>query len=370
MVEILKDNFIIYCLLVIVFVTFEFFIVTKLFNSNSLVFIQQNFWFITEAIIGTYLLYQYLSIKYTNDEILYGLLVVIFIQSIFVIISFISKDFRDFTNLVLKINDERYLSNYRMKGFSNSGGAGLSYLQTIGAFSGCILFLKETRKVKKIKVILFVSIIVLSQIFIARTGLIFSAILFVVTMVQEAINKSSVILLIKRVAIIIITLIIGFIGLFFVIPKEKITYFEEKVISRAFELIEVYQATGELETSSTNNLQTMFFLPNDPIKLMIGAGDWDGAPGTRNYFGRKVDSDVGYVRAIFAVGIIFTILFYSIYIVYIINLFNNSKKYSLVLLGLLFVFFLGEFKEPFLIRTSGTVKSLFLIYFTLKEGKN
>jgi len=363
--KIINDKFVMYAMAVGVAVCTHFLFIKYVYSTSGIVFVHQTFWYFVEGVLGTYLLYFYLRKSYSDLQILYLFFLVFVVQSLFVGLTFVNSSLRGFINSVLRIDDVRNLSPYRMKGFANSGGAGLSYLQALGVLIGGFLFMNEKRMRNHFFLILGIIVITGAQVFIARTGLFFSILLFLALLFQRALANRSLLLLVKQLfqglglLIVVFSLFLAF------LPKERLEYFNEKVLSRALELFEAYQATGELQSRSTDALKDMYFLPENMTKTLFGAGEWDGPVGTRSYSKRKVESDVGYVRAIFAIGLLMSIFIYSIYLIYIKKLYATKlgKSFSLGLLCLMVIFIFGETKEPFLVRSSGIVKTLFMIYF-------
>jgi len=360
-----NNSFLKYCFTVGVVFSAYYFSMTVFSGNYNFGFLQQTSWFFFEGIFGSYCLFTYLSKKYSPNQILYLIVWVFLAQSLFVIACYINSNLRDLIDNVLVINDDRYLSSSRMKGFSNSGGAGLSYLQTIGVFTACSLFLVEKTKRNIYFLILSIVIITVSQIFIARTGMFFSILIIAGMVLQRAINKGSLVTFSKQVLGIGILAFLVFNAYFLLIPSDKAEAFNDKVLGRALEFYENYESSGEFSTNSTTALNSMYFLPKTELQTLFGAGIWDDAPGTRKTYSRQVDSDVGYVRIIFAVGLFASIFFYSIYFRFLKGLYESefSRYFKLGLLCLLLIFVMGEFKEPFLIRSSGIIKSLCLIYF-------
>src|SRR5690606_15996004 len=142
----LNNKFIKYCLFVWLSFSVYYFGATVFTGNYNFGFLQQTFWFFVEGIFFSYFLFSYLIRKYSRAEILYLLVTVFLIQSIIVILCFLSTDLRELIDSVLVINDERYISSSRMKGLANSGGAGLSYLQTVGVFIACSLILRAQNR--------------------------------------------------------------------------------------------------------------------------------------------------------------------------------------------------------------------------------
>ncbi|GEM_PF-5634407 len=348
---------------------FMFLIIIKN-NDTSISFIRSILWIFGECILGSYIVFFYLKSKYSIKTVLRIVFGVVTLQSFFVLLSFISPSLRDFINSILNITDERGLSNYRMKGLSNFGGASLSYLQMIGVVYGGILLLLFNNTVKQKSFLSFgMFFIMLMQIFIGRTGLIASILIIVVIYFQQAINNKSFFKLIFQNFAAIILVFLLFNIVVNLIPPELQSSFNDKVIARSVELYDNFEESGELKTTSTEDLSTMYFLPNTDSGILFGEALWDDNAGIRTYYGRLVDSDVGYVRLIFAVGAIVGLVFYSLYLFFIYDLWKIKylKAIRLVLITLLIIFILGEFKEPFLVRPSGIIKSLFLLYFLLSN---
>lgn len=370
--RIINDRLVVYAVLVGVAACVHFLFLKYVYSTPGVAFVHQTFWYFTEGIVGTYLLYFYLRKSYNNIQILYLLFFVFLVQSILVGLTFVNSSLRGLINSVLRIDDVRNLSPYRMKGFANSGGPGLSYLHALGVFIGALLFINEKRVRNRAFLIIGIIAITGAQIFIARTGLFFSLLLFFALLVQQAVARRSFIVLLKRILQGLGLLLVTFTVFLAILPRERLEYFNEKVLSRALELFEAYQATGELQSRSTDALQDMYFLPGDPIQIIFGAGEWDGPVGQRTYSKRRVESDVGYVRAIFAIGLVMAFLFYLIYALYIKQLYKTKlgKTFSLGLLCLAVIFIFGETKEPFLVRSSGIVKTLFMVYFVTRFYEN
>ena len=80
----------------------------------------------------------------------------------------------------------------------------------------------------------------------------------------------------------------------------------EELINWAFELFINLGESGELESSSTNQLKDMYIFPDNISTWLLG----DGKSIDGNGF--YMNTDVGYIRSIFYWGIIGSIVYYSI----------------------------------------------------------
>lgn len=375
--QLLVNKFVKYTFIIWILISAHYYAVTVFSGQYSWVFLYQRFLFYFECVIGSFLVWFYLDRKYTLNQICMLLVKIFLLQSILIFLSFVSDGFREFTNKIMVVEDERALSATRTRGFSTSVNAALSYLQSLGVWISIIyfcVFKKEERgKLSTIICLSAIIIITLSTIFIARTGMIFCILFILSYLVQFAINNRSFFktffysILLMSCVVVIATNYEVF------IPQQKLALFRERVVNRAFEAIETYNESGKLETTSTNILSNMFFFPEHDVDLIFGEGIWDASKVGRGGKSRVVRSDVGFVRLIFAGGIIMVVVFYSQIFVFLKQLLGTSlgKFYwtGIVCLGLVII--IGEFKEPFVIAASGIVKTFFLILFafTLTDKK-
>lgn len=366
--EILQNKMLKYCFAVWVIISIHYLFMMILRGNYYPVFLRSMFWYFSEGIFGAYLLYRYLADRYEFRKMLSLAFLVVFIQSLFIILTFISVPLRELINTILLITDERGFSSYRMKGLSNFGGASLSYLQMIGVvYGGILLLVEDNRKFNRSFIMVCIFLMLISQIFVARTGLVASIVIMGCVFLQQAKNRNSVLTLIRQFSLTILAIIVLLPLFIIVIPDDLMNTFNDRIVYRNVEAIENYESSGTFTTSSTENLKSMYFLPDSEWGIIFGEALWDENVGSREYAGRLVDSDVGYVRVIFAVGLIVAVVMYSIYLKYIRDLLQSdySKYLKLVLWTLLGIFILGELKEPFLVRPSGVIKVLFFMYFTL-----
>src|SRR5690606_14004329 len=220
-------------LAVILFILSYFIILTIGTKNNNFAFVQQSIWLILEGLIGSVLMFNYLKSKYELNKILMMLLEVVTFQSILVILTFFSIGLRDFINAVLTVSDERHISSYRMRGLSNGGGAGLSYVQALGSLVAGVLMISD--RSSRLKYLFCAIIILISQIFIARTGLVFSFLLLFSTLVQEAYNRKSFIRLLWQFVFGGILIAVVFRLAMSLMSDQTRIIFDELVLNRAFE---------------------------------------------------------------------------------------------------------------------------------------
>ena len=108
-----------------------------------------------------------------------------------------------------------------------------------------------------------------------------------------------------------------------------------------FELVNNILEGNGLQTESTNELKTMYIFPDRPITYLIGDGLFYNPLDKISYYH---DTDVGYLRLIFYLGIPGLILFMCIQFLPILLARNIDKEYNLYLNCSLFLFLLLSLK--------------------------
>jgi len=301
---------------------------------------------VTVFYIPILLILFYLSIKYRHGDfaelVLKFLLVIISLQSVFIIWSFFDIKFKMFVDSLLpyigNIDEDNLI---RMRGFSNSSGASLSIVQGIGTY---ITFYFLSKIKSQYLRALLVSILILnfsSLVFTGRTGmLLFFISFFLYTLITFNNIKQTVNIFLNILySIIIIYLIVVFLRQFF---PHSYLFLETRILPWAFELF-VGNEHG-ISTQSTDALANMIHFPNSFKTLIIGDGIYE-----RWY----TLSDSGYVRYMYAMGLIGTITLIAslLYLVIYIKkyYFIDSKSY-IWLLSLMISVILVDIKEPFLIK--------------------
>src|SRR5690606_28165628 len=113
-------------------------------------------------------------------------------------------------------------------------------IQTIGVLFGCVLWVQETKRANRFYLAIAMGVILTSQMFIARTGLIFTSLLIFMAYTQQAINKGSIFILLKQLGWVVGLGLFFFQVLVMIIPEGRLASFQERVVGRSFEFIESY----------------------------------------------------------------------------------------------------------------------------------
>jgi hypothetical protein len=113
-------------------------------------------------------------------------------------------------------------------------------------------------------------------------------------------------------------------------------------------------------TDSTEDLKTMLFLPDSLKTFFIGDGFWEYGDG--NY----MNTDSGYLRVLFAVGVIGLLLFYvPLFAIFWISVLYAEKQYRVFLSILYLYMLLIEIKEPFLLKPSTGIIVLLVSFYII-----
>lgn len=196
-----------------------------------------------------------------------------------------------------------FLRGYRIPGLTY-GLATTSVLQMFGLLLIPIVLHYWAKNFRRILIVIFSSILlVISILLTGNTGLLIAIFLFPITVIisyKDFIFRTLSVKMLKKFSkyIIIILIIIIFFHkpLLSIMPDHFFNY----TLNKAKEVQEFFTNMGE--TRTTYILKEMYHLPQNPWVFLFGSSELArGEPG-------KTPSDVGWVRVIFAVGVIGTIL--------------------------------------------------------------
>ncbi|MCT1578435.1 hypothetical protein, partial [Oceanobacillus kimchii] len=315
-------------------------------------------------------IYKYIYKGNSDVNLNYHIFIIGVINAGFSILVFLSDGFREQMLQILNYtNEDRRIVGDRSFDMSMGGNA-------IGSIVFSIIFIQGLYlKKKKDSIIINVGLmlIFIATLFTARTGLmiiILSIIIYWVSFILS--GKKLFSINVKKFIITILTLIIVviFIFLFNSQASESTSQqLEQELIPWAFELYYSYMENGELNTNSTDIIfNRMYFLPETTKDLIFGTSNM-GRSTNLSY----IPSDVGYVRLIFAVGIIGLVLIILPYIyMFYIGITDRHKNISSrMLIITLLVVFISNFKElVFLPRGGASILFIFFIAsFLINQDK-
>lgn len=281
--------------------------------------------------------------------VLITVLLAISVQSIIIIFSFFSLEYRAWFDAIQAVGASNYDANYiyRAPGFSSAGGSVLSVIQSLGVLIGWLLLKKN--KVynpvsrKSAYLIFFsMSLSVISCFLVGRTGVILSGI-FLILYLMSGVYRTSFIkfLIIFSIFLFIFmsTYIFSLLGSDF-----SVDYFK----TWAFGIF-----TGDDDTLSYLNSMAIPKLSSDTFFGTGLSSIIDGANPSGH--------DSGFIQAYYSMGLFFAFI---LYISYVYVLFYSLSWLPIILrIILAIVFFSIEFKEPFLFKYS-SMFVLLLLHFS------
>jgi len=292
------------------------------------------------------------------------------LQAVFIVLYFVSTEFRDFNLSVIVTNSniDPLLFLHRARGIAGSYGASLGLVQSFGLLFGA--YLMSSGRVHSAERALLVAgflLITASVVVTGRTGLLMLPVVALYFFLLAFRDRHGVKSLLIMLALIPFSLAVSFLGL-----KYGAAYFpgNEQIgaIADRFQglmawiKMEVVVKDGRIYSHTLDVLLKQWFFPDGWSAILFGdPATWDL---------HRVHSDIGPVRLVFGGGLIGTGLLYATFIALFISSLKSVGGHSEKLfLLLLFAFLLvTEFKEPFLMKVN--VNSyLFVIFFYLQLQK-
>jgi hypothetical protein len=289
-----------------------------------------------------YIIFSYLFARYVYDDrndvntifniLKYVVFIVVF-NSIIIIIEFLITDVKLIIESFLNTSSANidYLEHpFRLRGLAAAGGAGLSIVNAACVWF-CVVLVRE-KQINHTLGLIFIIVIDASNIFTGRSGLIYGIIFTLYFLLFEYIPNrvGSIKELTKDIIIVLI--------LFQLLPEINIS---NEILSWAFEWTNVFQS-GEFSTNSTDDLEQMLFIPNDIGHILFGIGFFEG----KNELYPRTDS--GYLKSMFSVGLILSIVLYYFLISRILRLIRLDSNLKVVFYPILVLLVISEIKEPFM----------------------
>ncbi len=349
---------------VLIFLSLYFLFISHIYGFENQIFYTYPISTIVYFILGFILSRQYALNTNGHSRhkkiIVYTMVMVSLVHSIIIIAQFVIPSLKDFIEGFLyqdPLANIDYETSFRARGFSAAGGAAMSAYLALSIW--LIFYLNILKKIDIPTTFLFAIIISFATFLIGRTGLvgvlIYFSIYFFYLFYKSMFNVS----------------VIGKFK-FFVIPIFLIVFYfsytsfltaSENNLELATWSSELFD-NGLANTSSFKILtEQMLFLPSDPVHLLFGIGYFEG-DGYK--YGR---SDSGFIKTIFSIGIIGSLLFYGIFIAYVFKFYKN-KKALLLLIPILLVLLIFEIKEPMLYQNFTGRTFIFLLGVLYAEEQN
>lgn len=273
-----------------------------------------------------------------------------FIQSLFVIVSWLSPEYRLFVDSILvQTGNLSLLNDSRPPGFMNSAGAKASVLLALGGSFSLYLFLNE-KKSNNFVFILMYFILAIATFIVGRTGLV---VLLVLSVLLLIINAKHYLAFIKKIGITAIVF-------------SSVVLIANQIVDENFQqnIDEKKRWVTEEFSSGLSNSPTVTVLSNMTIKPL----GIDTLVGTSLIRLPEGQHDSGYIQTYHSMGLIFAFLFYFTVFSHLIMSSSSKENYNFIKKNFMFIFalvaalFIVEIKEPFLL----SYMYLFVLFTILK----
>lgn len=270
----------------------------------------------------------------------------------------------------VKLNGREILNTVRVSGLMTEGGDGTSLIQGMMVLLGPIVIANKTGNKKILYFILFI-LIWTSSFLSARTGFYLSTLMLLLTFILNInINRIISFKIKKDVVKIFVTISI----IVAIVPllisqetKENLFTYYDSPIYRLMEPIRTFIDTGKISTRSSSKIMNdMIILPNEGYKFIFGSSNM-GRSNRMEY----IPSDIGYIRILFAIGIIGSVILYGWVGVLVIMVIKNNtidEKYKKLFKLLVIYTMIGHFKMVFALSRSN-FNLMILIFGSMELNK-
>lgn len=285
--------------------------------------------------------------------------IIIVIQGIFIIIYFLSWEFKEFTLLFIPEGGNLpALHPFRSRGLTNGASAKLAAQQASGILFTAYLMVKIKNRKWLIFDILSIGILLISVFMTGRTGFViipFVAAFYTLYVFRKKLLPRNPMLTGAILPLLIIGAYLGIQLIFEAVVATQFDYDVFRSFNRwAFSEFQDLAVSGRSRTVDALVNEHLFFPDKAGLFLV-------GDPTT--YLVNRVDSDIGFVRRIFGIGLIGLSLTYLFVGNIFVQMFKNQHYFTERLLIVIFGIwiFILELKEPFI--TDFRFASLYFMMF-------
>lgn len=332
----------------------DFEMIKKLFLANVLIFLYvlcitfiESVWFHEHSIIPRYsyfLLYTIcgsilLILQYDSEyDFFEDVIGSMWIQSIIIFFEFFSLSFKEILQKYFNSAGNVEFSRIERGTGLGAEAAALTMLLFLGVF--CCNYIMVTKKVS-IKYI-FPQIVFMSAMFlVGRTGLYISLILIIFTVLYLSVKKHKFNQALKIIILITFGVLIGLLIMKNSMTVQQYNRFFNKIMSAIRNFL---NDTSVIELSNMS-------VPALSINTMIGTGVYRGYSST----GLFIWNDSGYIQMYSALGLIYTVIFYTTLFCFYKKIIDNIRHFSRKTNVLFFsiyviIIFIVECKEPFIFK--------------------
>ncbi len=317
-------------------------IVSYIHDGNGIYFISICISVIVSVIFGWILAFYMTKHGNTStsdllDHLLMMCVIIAVLNSSIILVEYIFPNVKSaIESILLQVQEANinYAEHpFRLRGVASAGGAGLSVFNAMIVF--IVIFLVLNRKITAGFALCAALILTCSNIFTGRTGLIISllltVVLFIIVLVRNLRSGFHGILRAFGMAAFFV-LLLGFLANIGLDPEAA---------GWAFEWVDNI-GSAKFESSSSDDLKSMLYIPNSITHLLFGIGFFEGV--NKSY----PRTDSGYLKSILSIGVPLSVLLYAYIIFMFSRVIKISPKYYWLVVSILCFMLIIEIKEPFL----------------------
>jgi hypothetical protein len=328
--------------------------------------------FFQASIGGIFFAYIFNRMDISFREMILWVQTVILLHSIFIILFFISFDFKQlvFNYLPEKVGNLDFTEELTRSRGLNTSGAVLSLMQSFGFMFTAYLISTVKHNSKQFYYLLFSFGIIFISVFITgRTGLLIIPVmiiyLLVILIAKKKLKKNIIYFLISIPVLGVVFYFMFKLGYRYILGG-AVTVHGEDVFDHLVRWVvtEFITRDGNISSKTVQTLFGRMWIFPDSWNVIL-RGDvttWDV---------NRIPSDVGYIRMLFGTGLIGIFLFYTLFLLLFLKIILMSsgieeKGMFVFLTGFLFI---ADLKEPFLNGISiNTFFVLFFWYLTIRNS--
>jgi hypothetical protein len=278
------------------------------------------------------------------------------LQAVFIFLDWSYPDARALLASIV-IQPKSIEESFRAAGLTSLTGDGLSFSQAL--CGGCAFYLSLAGDQSRARLFWLscFTLILFSLIPVARTGIV---VLFFFVFVFFTFFKKSF----KTILILVFFIIIMLTIFALILNADRLAFFYEIALPYAFEFVFNYFDGDGFRTASTDELATMFVLPNDLASWLLGDGYFIDSNGA-NYMA----TDIGYLRILFYVGLIGSFFIYSwfLMVAYACIRRGHYMIENIFFVALFGCIFVANIKFPFVLENVSIAFSLLFLFSTHME---
>lgn len=237
----------------------------------------------------------------------------------------------------------------RFSGVAYSGFSDLSIFTSILFLCGLVYYKTGIFKnlVSRFLVISFLFIIFYSMVYIARSGFLLLLLVFIMYLLKNCLILFQNLSFKPNFLYTILAIFIAIFGLVFYIKDSVHNDFIFELLTLDF-----------LNSSTMNEITSMWLIPNDTFDILFGSGNF-GLLGDS-----KIPTDIGYVYLINGVGILGVLMFFlPILVMLYRSFFYTSKHLSFLTFYSIMPFFIFNFKDFYFLGYFGSSFLIMMFYY-------